>query len=1067
MQMPDRWIDTPAAGVATRQDQAETPSSRVKILIVDDDAASLTTLSAVLEDLGEEIVRARSGREALAHLLQDDFAVILLDVKMPEMDGFETAELIRQRKRSQRTPILFLTGYQSDGHLFRGYGLGAVDFLVKPVIPEVLRSKVAVFVEFSRLNRELENLVQDRTARQRATERELMLLIEASGALLESPTTVEVVNTIMALAQRFVESDAYAIWRKQGGTWQLVSSVGLSGSYERTVMDHAGHDFAAMSEPLESEDVAAEAKLAHRAEAFRAEGIRSLLGVPLRIQHQTAGSIAFYYRTPHAFTESEKRIAIALGNLAAAALGTAEVYERELASRAAAENAQRRAAFLARAGAVLSSSLDYEATLASVAGLVVPFFADWCAVDILTESGEVQRLAVQHVDAAKVELAHELTRRYPPRENEPARVSLKTGQSLLLEHIDDSILVDNSSGPEHLELMRSLGLKSLITAPLVARGRTLGVLTFVTESDRRYTQSDLNLAEELAARAATAVDNARLHREVLRSEEQLRNLVDSIPQLAWMAEPDGFIFWYNQRWYEFTGTTPEQMAGWGWKSVHDPEILPKVMERWQTTLRTGTPFEMEFPLRGADGNYGWFLTRVIPVRDGAGRVRRWFGTNTDITELKRIQEERSALLAREQEARSTAELLNRVGPTLLSERELNTLVQAVTDMATALTGAEVGAFFHNVVNERGESYMLYTISGVPREAFAKFPMPRNTAVFGPTFRGEGMVRSDDITQDPRYGKSPPHFGMPPGHLPVRSYLAAPVLSRSGEVLGGLLFGHSAARKFTDRHEAIVGGIAAQAAIAMDNARLFEQAQWIQAELQRSNQELRRANQDLETFAYSASHDLQEPLRNVAIYSQLLQRGYGEQFPEEAAKFLDGVVDGAVRMESLLNDLLVYSRATKPAEGSLPSLDANAILNHVLISLKTRIEQNAAVITTGELPVVCIHEVHLSQLFQNLISNALKYRSEEAPRVHIAATQQDGWWVFSVSDNGIGIDTRYRSQIFELFKRLHGRDQYPGSGVGLAICQRIVEQYGGRIWVERSEPGEGSIFCFTIPDRIRS
>ncbi len=169
------------------------------------------------------------------------------------------------------------------------------------------------------------------------------------------------------------------------------------------------------------------------------------------------------------------------------------------------------------------------------------------------------------------------------------------------------------------------------------------------------------------------------------------------------------------------------------------------------------------------------------------------------------------------------ETLNRVGATLAAQLDLESLVQAVTDAATELTRAQFGAFFYNVLDDRGESYTLYALSGAPRAAFAGFPMPRNTAVFGPTFRGDGVVRSADITRDPRYGRNPPHLGMPTGHLPVRSYLAAPVISRSGEVLGGLFFGHEDPGVFTERDERLAVGIAAQAAIAIDNARLYGQA----------------------------------------------------------------------------------------------------------------------------------------------------------------------------------------------------------------------------------------------------
>ncbi len=170
------------------------------------------------------------------------------------------------------------------------------------------------------------------------------------------------------------------------------------------------------------------------------------------------------------------------------------------------------------------------------------------------------------------------------------------------------------------------------------------------------------------------------------------------------------------------------------------------------------------------------------------------------------------------------EILLKVGAEIASELNLDRAVQTVTDAATELTGAAFGSFFYNVLNEAGESYMLYTLSGVPKEAFSKFPMPRNTKVFGPTFAGEGVVRSDDIQKDPRYGQNPPYYGQPKGHLPVHSYLAVPVISRTGEVIGGLFFGHPEVARFKAEHEKLAVGIAGYAAIAIDNARLYRTAQ---------------------------------------------------------------------------------------------------------------------------------------------------------------------------------------------------------------------------------------------------
>lgn len=301
-------------------------------------------------------------------------------------------------------------------------------------------------------------------------------------------------------------------------------------------------------------------------------------------------------------------------------------------------------------------------------------------------------------------------------------------------------------------------------------------------------------------------------------------LFDLMPQLGWTARPDGFIDFYNRGWYEYTGTTWDEMQGWGWEKVHDPDMLPRVIERWRHSLETGESFEMEFPLRRHDGAFRWFLTRVNPLRDDSGTITRWVGINTDVDDRRR-------------HAR-TFERLSEIGRTISADLDLENIVQAVTDAATELSGAQFGAFFYNVTNAAGESYMLYAISGVPREHFEKFPMPRNTQIFAPTFKGEGTILIDDVTKDSRFGHNVPYRGMPAGHLPVVSYLAVPVISRSGKVLGGLFFGHEQPGVFNAQSATLVEGLAAQAAVAIDNARLYQRAVADRATIRRSEERYR-------------------------------------------------------------------------------------------------------------------------------------------------------------------------------------------------------------------------------------
>jgi PAS domain S-box-containing protein len=244
-----------------------------------------------------------------------------------------------------------------------------------------------------------------------------------------------------------------------------------------------------------------------------------------------------------------------------------------------------------------------------------------------------------------------------------------------------------------------------------------------------------------------------------------------------------------------------------------------------------------------------------------------------------------------------------------------------------------------------------------------------------------------------------------------------------------------------------------------NAKLEQRVAERTRELLKSNEALRQSNDDLNQFAYAASHDLQEPLRMVALYSEMLGKRYQGQLDREADQFIHFITSGAHRMEMLLKDLLAYSQAGS-SEGPTASVDCRIVIEQVLFNLKTAIAENQAHILWEGLPIVEAHEIRLMQLFQNLISNAIKYRRAEPPRIQISAEPRESDWLFSVKDNGIGIRPEYAQQVFGIFKRLHGHT-YPGTGIGLAICQRIVERYGGRIWVE-STPDVGSTFRFTLP-----
>jgi PAS domain S-box-containing protein len=318
-----------------------------------------------------------------------------------------------------------------------------------------------------------------------------------------------------------------------------------------------------------------------------------------------------------------------------------------------------------------------------------------------------------------------------------------------------------------------------------------------------------------ACAVATDITDLKAAQVALRSTAERLNLAlaaGRVGDWSWDAVTD--VVTLSERAAEVFGIPPGPHMTWTamQKLLHEDD-REHARRQVEQAVAGRTQYDIEYRVNRADGTQVWVAALGRAHYAPTGEPLRMDGVVQDITARKEADE------ALREEARTT-ETLHRIGTTLAAELDLRKIVQTVTDEATTLTGAQFGAFFYNLLNERGEEYTLYTISGVPREAFASFPMPRNTEIFEPTFRGQGVVRLDDVTRDPRYGKNAPYHGMPPGHLPVKSYLAMPVVSRSGEVLGGLFFGHPQPGVFTERHEKLVVGIAAQTAVAIDNARLY-------------------------------------------------------------------------------------------------------------------------------------------------------------------------------------------------------------------------------------------------------
>jgi signal transduction histidine kinase len=305
------------------------------------------------------------------------------------------------------------------------------------------------------------------------------------------------------------------------------------------------------------------------------------------------------------------------------------------------------------------------------------------------------------------------------------------------------------------------------------------------------------------------------------------------------------------------------------------------------------------------------------------------------------------------------------------------------------------------------------------------------------------------------------FGEPPGPSDVRAFLGVPITS-ADETYGSICFaGKIGDEVFSDKDEQVALSLASLLAVAYENVKRLEaiqrQNEDLERRVDRRTAELKRSNEELEQFAYVASHDLQEPLRMVSSYTQLLGKRYKGRLDADADEFIAYAVDGATRMQALISDLLAFSRVNR---SDVVSISADGALDEALARLTAAIRESGAVITRMPLPTVHADRGQLVQLFQNLIGNAIKFSGDRVAAVDVTASQTGGDWLFAVKDNGIGIDPRYAERIFGIFQRLHNRAAYPGTGIGLAICHRIVTRMGGRIWVD-SRPGDGATFRFTI------
>jgi PAS domain S-box-containing protein len=406
--------------------------------------------------------------------------------------------------------------------------------------------------------------------------------------------------------------------------------------------------------------------------------------------------------------------------------------------------------------------------------------------------------------------------------------------------------------------------------------------------------------------------------ELKDSEQKLRFMADTMPQLVWITRPDGYHEYYNKHWYEYTGTKEGTVDGEGWNGLFHEDDQARAQKLWQHSLNTGDPYEIEYRLYHAPSkSYRWVIGRALPFKNEAGEIVKWYGTCTDIDDS-----------IKELERRKQLEEALQIEKSQLESR----------------------------VAERTSQLKL---------------------------TNEGLMSE------------------------------------------------------------------------------IKKRQRVEKKLRDSSIELRRSNKELEEFAYVSSHDLQEPLRKIQAFGDLLVEEFGDKLGD-GQEYLTRIQGSAQRMSTLIDDLLTFSRVTtKPT--TTVEVDLNKTMKNVLADLQIRSEkEKGTVIIDDNLPTVMADDTHMRQLFQNLLSNALKFHAQDRPpEIHVTATTDETDHVIKVKDNGIGIDEKYRAKVFAVFQRLNAKQAYEGTGIGLAVCKKIVERYGGTIDIE-STLGEGTTFIITLP-----
>ena len=566
---------------------------------------------------------------------------------------------------------------------------------------------------------------------------------------------------------------------------------------------------------------------------------------------------------------------------------------------------------------------------------------------------------------------------------------------------------------------RMTAIRAVICVPVIKRGRFVAAMAVHAVAPRAWAPDEVELVQRVASRCWESIERARVTEELRESEHLFRALANSIANLAWMARPDGWIYWYNDPWYDYTGTTPAEMEGWGWERVHDPAVLPIVKERWQHSIQTGTPFEMVFPLRGRDGTFRRFLTRVNPVRDSRGDVVHWYGTNTDVETERRTADANTELRGRERLAREDAEHQKRLLHSLFMQAPTLIAILRGPDHVVELANPPICEIWGHSENELLNRPLLDVLTELRDQVFP--------SLLDDVFRtGTPFVGKETPSTFTRRGGST--------ETVYFNFVYSPFRTAEGKIEGIFIIASDVTEQVLARNQ-------------LDDLREAAES----------------ANRAKDEFLAMLGHELRNPLSPILTALQLMKlRGSDES--ERERTVIERQVNHLTR---LVDDLLDVSRIARgKVELKEELVEIAEVVAKAIEMASPLLEQRAH---TLDVDVrrrglqVKGDSIRLSQVVSNLVTNAAKY-TPSGGRITIRGDEARGEVVLRVRDTGMGIAPDVLPRVFDLFvqerqaiDRSHG-----GLGLGLTIVRNLVERHGGTVSAHSDGPGTGSEFVVRLP-----